>query len=133
MNDIELYLSKNFSKFKGGTLCIFGDWFGRPHDNFHQPQNFSVSDDLLTVTFDQNETLMVWNPKDIKIDENTFVVNKADHVRWEWFFYGRPPLDENKYFMDYVCTANGIQGNSDVDWYSHTFTTSESKPAVKIE
>lgn len=133
MNNIEAYLTENFTKFKGGTLRIFGDWFGRPHDNFHRPQRFSIVDEILTVTFDQGEILMVWNPQNIKIDVNEFVIGDADHVRWEWFYYGRPKLEENRYFMDYVRTPNGIKGTSDVDWYSHVFKTSESEPAVKIE
>lgn len=112
---------------------MFGDWFGRPYDNFHQPKGFMFSDGVLTITFNEDETLTIWNPASILIDERTLLVRNADHVRWEWFYYGRLKLKENRFYMDYVRTPNGIKGCSNVDWYAHTFKTSESEPAVRIE
>jgi hypothetical protein len=133
MNEIEAYLKENFSKFRGGTLCMFGDWFSRPHDNLHQPRDFSLSDGVLKITFDENEVLTVWKPRNLRIDKSSFVIGDADHVRWEWFCYGRPKLRENLFHLDYVRTPDGIKASSGADWDSSELSTSEAEPAVRIE
>jgi len=133
MTDLSTYLKKNLPRFKGGALRIFGDWFGRSHDNIHQPKEFSFRQGVLSITFDQDETLTVWNPQNVVIDEDTFVIGDADQVKWEWYYYGRPKLAENRYYLDYVRAAEAIKGDSNVDWYSPAFSTSDSEPAVRIE
>ncbi len=35
--------NKRQGQIEGGSLCFYGHWFGRPHDNYHQ---------LKLVTFD---------------------------------------------------------------------------------
>ncbi len=60
MHDLHEYLKQQFTMFKGGSLRIFGDWFGRPYDNIHILKTFSFVDDILTVTFDDDETLIIW-------------------------------------------------------------------------
>ena len=36
----------------GGTLRFFGDWFGRPHDNFHRLESATVDEESLVLRFD---------------------------------------------------------------------------------
>lgn len=132
MDGISAYLHSNLHLFKGGSLCIFGNWFGRPLDNFHQITGFSCISGILTLTFDEGETLTVWEPRDIAIEQNSFRIQYAHHVRWEWYYYGKPKIEANRYFEDFVHTKDGIKADSNVDWYSPTFTVSESKPAVLI-
>jgi hypothetical protein len=133
MNDLNTYLNENFSKFKGGTLRMFGDWFGRPHDNFHQAKQFSFDGCILTVTFYEDEQLIVWNPQDVIVERHRFIIGNADRVRWEWYYYGRPKLQENRFFLDYTRTSDGIKVESNVDWYAPVFSASGSEPAVQIE
>ena len=44
----------------GGSLCVFGDWFGRPMDNCHQLLSHEVKEDYLKLSFNEGETLEVW-------------------------------------------------------------------------
>src|SRR5687768_5944486 len=100
MNDLNEYMKQHFTKFKRGSLRIFGDWFGRPGDNVHIPKTFSLVNDVLTVTFDNKEILTIWNPSHVQIEERMFKVGEASKVRWEWFYYGRPKIQENRFFLE---------------------------------
>ena len=133
MNDLHKYLKQNFIKFKGGSLCIFGDWFGRPYDNVHVPKTFSFDNDILTITFDNDETLTIWNPSHVQIEERLLKVGEASKVRWDWFYYGRPKIEKNRFFLEYVKDQGRIHTDTNVDWYNHPFQTSLKEPAVVIE
>ncbi len=70
-------------RFKGGSLRIFGDWFGKPHDNRHKPKSVVLEPSRLIVTFDEDETLTVDKPKGIVVVEAEFRIQRAEKVRWE--------------------------------------------------
>ncbi len=133
MNDLNEYLQKHLLKFRGGSLRIFGDWFGRPHDNLHIPKMFSFVNDVLAITFDNDETLTVWNPSYVQIADSIFKIAGASKVRWEWFYYGRPKTEENRFFLEYVKDQNEIHTDTNVNWYKPLFNTSTKEPAVIIE
>jgi hypothetical protein len=57
---------------KGGTLRIWGDWFGRAHDNRHRVTGATVHGESVTIGFDQGETLTVWGPAGREIDAARF-------------------------------------------------------------
>lgn len=40
---------------KDGTLRFFGEWFGRPGDNFHRPISAEISENVLVILFDGGE------------------------------------------------------------------------------
>jgi hypothetical protein len=82
-------------KIKSGTLCFFGEWFGRPHDNWHEVASASAADDELIIRFNEDETLTIWNPADARISEEYFDIVNASRVHWEWFHYGREKTSEN--------------------------------------
>jgi hypothetical protein len=133
MNDLYAYLKQHFTEFKGGGLRMFGDWFGRPHDNVHIPKKFSFDNDVLTITFDGDETLTIWNPSHVQIQERMFKIGEASKVRWEWFYYGRPKTQENRFFLEYVKDQSGIHTDTNVSWYTPPFHTSMKELAVVIE
>src|SRR5687767_8787149 len=58
----------NQGQVKGGTLCFWGHWFGRPYDNFHQitSVDYDTDTNILTIHFSEQETLTVTNPSDIE-------------------------------------------------------------------
>jgi len=133
MHDLHEYLKQQFTMFKGGSLRIFGDWFGRPYDNVHIPKTFSFINDILTITFDDDETLIIWNPSHVQIQERMFKVGEASKVRWEWFYYGRPKTQENRFFLEYAKDQSGIHTDTNVSWYTPLFHTSMKESAVIME
>ena len=116
-----------------GSLCIFGDWFGRPMDNCHRLVSFETKQGYLKLSFDQAETLEIWNPQGLKKEKKTFSIHRASRVRWEWFYYGRPHLPENRFAWEHVLKDGLIEATSNASWYSPDFKPSLLKPAVSIQ
>lgn len=53
---------ESVGRLKSGTLRVFGDWFGKPYDNFHIVVGATSSGDDLIVTFGDDEQLIVNAP-----------------------------------------------------------------------
>lgn len=87
---------------KSGTLRIWGQWFGRPYDNFHTLVSSDATDDCLRLRFDGAEVLAVWNPTGAAITATEFRITAATEVRWTWYYYGRPQIPENLFYIDYA-------------------------------
>jgi hypothetical protein len=119
-------------RLKRGTLRFWGSWFGRPYDNVHEIVGCQADGDLLTVHFNEGEVLRVWAPRAATIDEESFRIDEADRVRWEWFYYGRPKTPANVYFEDFTANGPETQTETNVDWYVPNLETNRSLPAVEI-
>ena len=120
------------SAVKAGTLRFWGDWFGKPHDNFHQVVRCSAVDASLVIEFDQGEQLTIHDPEGVTVNSEVFCIKNATLVRWEWFYYGRSRSAENRYFCEYVCDGSKITTSTNIDWYTPTFSPSVAESAVEI-
>jgi hypothetical protein len=119
-------------EIKSGTLRFWGHWFGRPADNVHRIVGCAAEGEILRVFFHQAETLTVWSPRRMSISGTRFKIGKADKVRWEWFYYGRPRMQANLYYLEFERSPDRIVANSNVDWYKPSFETDAVRPAVEI-
>ncbi|KJF43467.1 hypothetical protein [Draconibacterium sediminis] len=118
---------------KGGSLCFYGHWFGRPYDNFHQIESlsFDSSTNKLSLTFDEKETLIIVNPKEISESEKILTIKSADKIIWNWFSYGKSQTSENLYFIEINKDRDELIGKSNVDWYKPDFNDlSIEEPAL---
>jgi len=108
---------------KGGSLCFFGHWFGKPYDNYHllEVANFDIPTNTMTLAFNEKETLTICNPQDIYEYENKLTIGSADKIYWGWFSYGKPQTDDNLYFIEITRQGNELSGKSNVDWYKPDF------------
>lgn len=93
---------------RSGSLCMFGCWFGRPMDNIHRSCSAKFANDLLTINFDQGETLEIWHPSKLIIDGNVLKIAKASKVKWSWFYYGKPKTKENLRAQEFIVNGNNI-------------------------
>ncbi len=118
--------------FRGGTLRIWGQWFGRPHDNMHRITSAASTSDHVRLSFDQGETLAIWKPAGLEITTATFAVKQADRVRWEWYFYGRPQTPENLYYEDYVKQGDRVEATTNVDWHTPNLRPDPQMAAVEL-
>jgi hypothetical protein len=116
-----------------GSLRIFGDWFGRPHDNCHVLTSVDVEVDRVVLRFEQGEFLQVWSPSDPEFASHRFAIRSASRVRWEWYYYGRPHLPKNRYFLDYVVAGESVDVTTNVDWYSPDLHPSLQEYAVTLD
>jgi hypothetical protein len=115
-----------------GTLRFWGQWFGRPSDNWHQLIDCAADADVLECHFHEDEVLTVWTPRCAVVERRKFVMAGADRVRWEWFYYGRPKLEMNRYFMNFTKTAVGIDTKTNVDWYTPELRPTSEQPAFEL-
>lgn len=125
-------IRQTLPRLKSGTLRFWGEWFGKPYDNYHTVVGCSTQGDCLHIQFDGGELLSIWSPRRAIITEKTFRIEEADRVRWEWFFYGRPKDASNRYFEDFERTGNQITASTNIDWYKPDFRPDASQPAVEI-
>jgi hypothetical protein len=117
---------------KAGALRFFGEWFGRPYDNYHVIESAEAKGNCLVLTFNEKETLSVWNPSGFKISADEFQIDSASRILWKWFYYGRPRTQENLYFEDYVVEGEKVRTETNVDWYKPNLQPSLREPAVKV-
>lgn len=125
---VQKYNNKQ-GQIKGGCLCFYGYWFGRPYDNNHKLElaTFDSSTNILTLTFNQKETLSIFNPQDISEFKDKLVIGSADKIYWEWFSYGKPQTAENLYFIEINRKENSLFSNSNIDQYKPDF---KNNPAL---
>lgn len=129
---ITAHLREAIPRSLSGSLCFWGEWFGRPHDNRHTLISCEAEHTALRLLFDQSETLSIWSPKGLTIDRSSFRIAEARRVRWEWFAYGRAKTRENLYFMDFVRSGEVITATTNVDWYNPSLDPDAEEAAVEL-
>jgi hypothetical protein len=115
-----------------GTLRFWGVWFGRPHDNIHKLLDCDAKDDVLTMRFNQDEILTVWSPKRLRLDASKFQILDAQRVRWEWFSYGSPKAEENRFFYDFIQKGMSVVASTNVTRSKPEMRPRRLLPAVEI-
>ncbi len=103
-------------KISGGTLRFWGNWFGRPMDNYHQIKNVeydSVAKKLILI-LDEGEKIKIWKPSELKLGKTELRIEKANKILFEWHSYGENKIDKNLRFESY--TNNGIKIEFETDF-----------------
>lgn len=130
-DDIAQFIRDHAAEIRG-SLCVFGDWFGKPMDNWHRLASQEAREGSVLLMFDGGETLEIWDPAEVRMDGKKFIIQRASRVRWEWFYYGRPNLPENRFFIEHVVSGESIDVSSDAKWAPLEFKPSRAEPAVSI-
>lgn len=93
---------------RNGSLKFWGDWFGRPYDNFHTVIRATVSEDnVLTILFDQGEVVEISKPTKIISEKDKFYIPDASNIRFSWYYYGRDRIAQNLNYLEYSSQPNG--------------------------
>ena len=95
-------ITKKLPNVKSGSLRFWGNWFGKPYDNWHVVVSCDATDDCLQIHFNEGEVLAVWNPVGVQIDETQFRIGSATAVRWAWYSYGQARTPANLRHIDYA-------------------------------
>lgn len=90
---------------KCGSMCFYGEWFGRPYDNYHQIIKTFYENDWLEIYFLEGESLLIQKPLGIINHEKHFKVNDAKTVIWKYYgdkrnvekIYMYKKVDNSKY------------------------------------
>ena len=94
-------------KIKCGSVCIWGEWFGRPHDNFHRVKNVEWKEESISIHFEGGESLYMKEPEGIVNKEGVFSVKNASEVLWTWYLYGEKQIYRNLYVRRYAKQDDG--------------------------
>jgi len=85
----------NLEEKPGGTLRFYGEWFGRPYDNYHKILECVFKDGILEIKFDAGETIRIWNPNNIILNKNELIIKDSTCVEFLRYHYGKPQKKEN--------------------------------------
>ena len=82
---------------KSGSLCFWGEWFGKPMDNIHTviATEYRAKENRLVLHFKDGETCTVYDLAGIENTEEHFRISKASKIVWEWYPYGQEQKEEN--------------------------------------
>ncbi|MBN1971344.1 MAG: hypothetical protein JXR48_17755 [Candidatus Delongbacteria bacterium] len=112
--DVENFIvqaQSNLKVINSGTLRFFGDWFGRPMDNYHVVNQIEYNANQIVMQFDDGHILKIDNPIGIVREEQCFKIEKATKVRYEYGHYG-PKHGELKYYLEYINENDEITKHS---------------------
>lgn len=125
-------LNRSIRTLKPGSLTFWGDWFGRPYDNFHRIAGVNIrGEELQIIVFlNHGENIVITEPSEWSLDDDILLVGNASSVRFNWFYYGRVPSAESLRFMEYNRLGDSIKyvSNSEL----HVPTLDASQPAVQM-
>ncbi|MFC4557288.1 hypothetical protein ACFO3D_03560 [Virgibacillus kekensis] len=72
----------------GGTLRFYGNWLGRPYDNYHKILECSFNDEILHLKFDAGEQLKIWNANKIVFNAKELLIYESTCVEFIRYPYG---------------------------------------------
>lgn len=78
---------------QGGSLCFYGDWLGRPYDNFHKIVHTNYDGEILEIKFDHLERLIIYEPENIISTKHELKITKAKKIKWMYIPYGTKRTD----------------------------------------
>ncbi len=125
-------IAKSLPNLKSGAIRMWGIGFGAPGDNQHAIVSCKAVNDRLLVGFDKGETLSVWSSRNWEISAEVFKIEKVEHVRWEWHYYGRAAKQGNLYYIDLISGGRTIAASSNVDWCQPDLRADIRLPAAEI-
>jgi hypothetical protein len=121
-------------KISGGTLRFWGNWFGKPMDNYHEIKmvEYDNETEKLTLTLSEGEKIRIWSPSAVKIGKKELRIEEADKIFFEWHYYGKNKTDENLRFESYI--NNGVKIKYETDFRNKKIKADckLSEPALRI-
>ena len=121
-------------KINGGTLRFWGNWFGKPMDNYHEIKMVEYDDKTkeLILTLGELEKIKIWNPSNVKIGQKELQIEKADKILFEWHYYGKNKTEENLRFESYINARTRIRFETDFMNKNRKANCDLSEPALRI-
>lgn len=130
---ISNYINENLPNIKGGTLRFYGDWFGRPMDNYHKIVTASYKSNYLLLHFENKERLFVVEPSMCEINTNQFVISRSLGIVWQWYLYGTRQTEDNLKTIQYMVKTYDILLPWDINADKLTLKIAdENYPALEI-
>lgn len=120
----------NLEEKPEGSLRFYGEWFGRPYDNYHKILECVFKDGILKIKFDAGETIKIWNPNNIILNKNELIIKDSTCVEFLRYHYGKPQTKENLIIDRYSNGELIIPSIKDRKIYNKIIT--QGYPAVEL-
>jgi len=114
----------------GGTLRFYGEWFGRPYDNFHKIAECSFNHDILIIKFDAGEQIKIFNPNKTIINDKELIIKESSCVEFTRYDSGKPKTDENLIIVRYSIRETENPSNKGDNVYNKLIN--RNYPAVEL-
>ena len=125
---------KNQSIFKGGTLKIFGDWFGEPYKNSLQilSIDFDESKKQMEIRFSQDIKIIIDEPDHILESPSVLKILTAQKVKLEFPHKKNNSMVESSYFKSYKPGKRKVVTKTNIDWTNQKIDASPGQDALII-
>ena len=109
---------KNENLFKGGTIKIFGDWYGEPYHNFLKiiSIDFNESDKQMIIQFSKKTRITIDEPGPVLESPSVLKILSAKKINLEFQHEKKNSAIKGEYFKTYVMTKNRIKTATNIDW-----------------
>lgn len=126
---INLFSENELSFNQGLTVSIWGDWEGRKLDERHQivDVEFEQEKNILTISFSENCSLKIKNPKLILLTNTYLKIVKAKEVLWQI------PNNDTFCQYSYLNTSKIIETKSNTDWKPHKYDLGIGMNAIYLK
>lgn len=91
---------------KEGSLYFYGDWFGRPYDNYHKIIHVCYDGEILEIIFDRRERLLIYEPENIISSIQELKIEKARKLKWIYIPYNSVKREYDT--ISYIAECEGI-------------------------
>lgn len=92
-----------------GELYVLGHGFRRPYGHPYTISACTGTGDQLMITFDEGETLTLWQPRDLQLTSESLVIRQANQIRWEWTHSDWPKVPGAFHILDLCRRGNNIE------------------------
>ena len=111
-----------------------GDIGGNPYRLVDQ--KLSENKDELTLFFEENEKCSIFKPVGTVrkgVDDDKLVVEHAEKIVWEFYYYGRPPSPETLYAIEYnLVDESHVHVTENGNWPRDEIIEIKNKMALDI-
>ncbi|WP_159517787.1 hypothetical protein [Sunxiuqinia indica] len=125
---------KNQNIFKGGTLKIFGDWYGEPYQNSLKILSIDYNEEKkqMEIQFSQNTRIIIDEPDHILESPSVLKILSAKRIKLEFQHEKKGSTKQGSYFKNYAVERNRIRTETNIDWIKQKIDATIGQDALII-
>ena len=120
--------------FKGGTIKIFGDWFGEPYENFMKivKINYDDSKKQMIIQFEKQTRIIIDEPDHILESPTVLKILSAKKIQLEFQHEKKNSKEKGNFFKTYTIINNKLKTDTNIDWTNSKIDASIGQDAIII-
>ena len=120
--------------FKGGTIKIFGDWFGEPYENFMKivKINYDDSKKQMIIQFEKQTRIIIDEPDHILESPTVLKILSAKKIQLEFQHEKKNSKEKGNFFKTYTIINSKLKTDTNIDWTNSKIDASIGQDAIII-